>query len=179
MLRTILKPRNILYAVVGLLLVIQLFPVWLWQTNPPAQAQPAWNDPQTEALARRACYDCHSNETTWPLYSRIAPVSWRITRDVVEGRRELNFSTWGIPNPSGQEGRGAGGEGRPEGGEGRRVQQNVCTDVPSAPRAGNRAARDVLSGEMPPWFYLPLHATAKLTDAEKQQLVQGLCASLR
>jgi hypothetical protein len=41
-----------------------------------------------------ACYDCHSNQTRWPLYSRIAPMSWLVTRDVEQGRDKLNFSTW-------------------------------------------------------------------------------------
>jgi len=40
------------------------------------------------------CADCHSNSTRWPIYSRMAPVSWLIDRDVVEGRRHLNLSTW-------------------------------------------------------------------------------------
>lgn len=48
-----------------------------------------------DTLLRRSCYDCHSNETRWPWYSNIAPVSWMVTRDVHEGRRILNFSEWG------------------------------------------------------------------------------------
>ena len=46
-----------------LFLAIQLIPVWLLQTNPLVVAEPAWDSPQTQALARRACYDCHSNES--------------------------------------------------------------------------------------------------------------------
>ena len=45
-------------------------------------------------MLRRACYDCHSNETRWPWYSRIAPVSWMVTKDVDGGRKVLNFSQW-------------------------------------------------------------------------------------
>jgi hypothetical protein len=45
-------------------------------------------------LSARACFDCHSNETFWPWYSNIAPISWLIERDVKKGRRELNFSEW-------------------------------------------------------------------------------------
>jgi heme-binding protein len=41
-----------------------------------------------------ACYDCHSNLTRRPLYSRVAPFSWLVTRDVEQGREKLNFSTW-------------------------------------------------------------------------------------
>jgi hypothetical protein len=43
----------------------------------------------------RACYDCHSNESRWPVYSYIAPMSWLVRRDVEAGREELNFSDWG------------------------------------------------------------------------------------
>jgi hypothetical protein len=43
----------------------------------------------------RACFDCHSNETVWPWYSNIAPVSWLVQNDVNEGRGRLNFSEWG------------------------------------------------------------------------------------
>lgn len=39
-------------------------------------------------------YGCHSNETVWPWYSRIAPVSWLVAHDVHDGREELNLSTW-------------------------------------------------------------------------------------
>lgn len=83
-------------AVFGLagLLIIQLLPIWLVQTNPPAAVEPAWDSPETRALAQRACFDCHSNETVWPWYSKVAPISWLVTRDVLSGRSQLNFSDW-------------------------------------------------------------------------------------
>ena len=62
--------------------------------NPPVRREPAWDSPRTRELVVRACYDCHSNETVWPWYSRIAPVSWLVRGDVNEGRRKLNFSEW-------------------------------------------------------------------------------------
>ena len=46
------------------------------------------------ATLRAACYDCHSHETRWPWYSRLAPVSWLIASDVNEGREHLNLSDW-------------------------------------------------------------------------------------
>ncbi len=62
-------------------------------SNPPVTADvPA--SAAVKGILRRACYDCHSNETQWPWYGRIAPVSWLLARDVREGRAELNFSTW-------------------------------------------------------------------------------------
>jgi cytochrome c551/c552 len=93
-------PRHSLarLAVLGLalLVVIQLLPVWLFQTDPPVAAEPAWDSPETRALAQRACFDCHSNETVWPWYSKVAPVSWLVTRDVLGGRAHLNFSEWEV-----------------------------------------------------------------------------------
>ena len=62
--------------------------------NPASVREPAWNSPQTRKLASEACFDCHSNLTTWPWYSNIAPGSWLIYRDVVGGRGTLNFSEW-------------------------------------------------------------------------------------
>ena len=64
-------------------------------TNPPIQQDVA-APPAVAAVLRRACYDCHSNETVWPWYSQVAPISWLLERDVREGREELNFSVWNM-----------------------------------------------------------------------------------
>src|ERR1700674_2739250 len=77
--------------------LIQLVPIGVSVTNPPVVSEPNWDSPQTRALAQRACFDCHSNETIWPWYSRVAPVSWLLASDVIQGRSRLNFSTWGQP----------------------------------------------------------------------------------
>jgi hypothetical protein len=82
-----------LVGVVGLL-VIQLVPYGRDHANPAVVAEPAWDSPATRATAVIACFDCHSNQTVWPWYSNIAPVSWLVQRDVDEGRSHLNFSTW-------------------------------------------------------------------------------------
>lgn len=57
---------------------------------------------ETEQILTRACYDCHSNKTKWPWYSRVAPVSWWVTDHVNEGREHLNFSNWGLSNAEDQ-----------------------------------------------------------------------------
>src|SRR5580658_849134 len=65
--------------------------------NPPVKkdfAAAAAPPASVAASIRAACYDCHSDETEWPLYSRIAPVSWLIASDVNEGRKHLNLSEW-------------------------------------------------------------------------------------
>ena len=51
----------------------------------------------------RACFDCHSNETVWPWYSHVAPVSWLNHRDVGKGRRKVNFSEWDRPQKEARE----------------------------------------------------------------------------
>lgn len=76
------------------LLATQFIPVGAAPTNPPVTGEPAWDSPATRELARRACFDCHSNETRWPWYASIAPASWMIRDHVSEGRRKLNFSAW-------------------------------------------------------------------------------------
>jgi hypothetical protein len=74
--------------------VIQLVPYGRDHANPRVVREPAWDAPSTRTLAVRACFDCHSNETRWPWYSHVAPVSWLVQRDVDVGRRAVNFSEW-------------------------------------------------------------------------------------
>jgi mono/diheme cytochrome c family protein len=128
----------LLVIVVGFL-AIQLLPFGRSHQNPPVQAEPAWDSPRTRELFFRACGDCHSNETVWPWYSNIAPVSWMIQDHVLEGRQQFNVSEWGRPENEAEE-----------------------------------AAELVQNGEMPLPNYLPLHPEARLTEAEKQELIQGL-----
>ena len=67
------------------------------RTNPPVKRDciASLNPPAAVAASlRAACYDCHSHETKWPLYSRIAPSSWLVVADVNEGRKNFNLSEW-------------------------------------------------------------------------------------
>ncbi len=131
--------------IIGCGLLTQLIPYGRAHTNPAAVQEPSWDSPATRALAVRACFDCHSNQTVWKWYSNIAPASWLIQRDVDEGRRRLNFSTWSS----------------------------------SESRRAREASETVLRGSMPPLQYIILHPEANLSAQEKQQLAQGLQASLR
>ena len=79
-------------AICGFLLIAQV--ITIQHTNPALKGDLA-APPQIKSLLRRACYDCHSNETRWPWYTYVAPVSWLIEHDVERGRQELNFSEWG------------------------------------------------------------------------------------
>jgi mono/diheme cytochrome c family protein len=133
------RPKRVVLTLAIVFVVLQLVPYGRDHANPPGTGEPAWSSPRVRELAKRACFDCHSNETVWPWYSSVAPVSWLVQRDVDHGRRALNFST----------NRGEADE----------------------------AAELVREGEMPPWFYLPLHSEARLGDAEKQELVAGLIAT--
>jgi hypothetical protein len=90
--------RRVLVRVVqfGLVLfaLMQLVPYGWTKSNPPVIADAPWPDAESAQLARDACYDCHSNETAWPVHSYAAPISWLVRRDVEAGRDELNFSDW-------------------------------------------------------------------------------------
>jgi hypothetical protein len=66
--------------------------------NPAPTRAIAWSDPGTEALARRACYDCHSNETEWPWYAHAPGVGLVVSADVHRARCHMNFSEWDRPN---------------------------------------------------------------------------------
>ena len=144
---------GIVIAAIALFVLIQIVPYGRSHTNPQVVAEPKWDSPQTRELAARACFDCHSNETVWPWYSNIAPISWLIQHDVDDGRRRLNFSETGVARQ--RTGQGEGGEGGEGGG----------------------VANLVRSGEMPQWYFTLLHPTAKLTAAEKEALIAGLQAS--
>jgi hypothetical protein len=90
--RTVL--RRVAIAMLVVFLALQLVPYGWRHPNPPVSRSATWPSAQAESLARTACYDCHSNETDWPVYSYVAPMSWLVRRDVESGRHELNFSEW-------------------------------------------------------------------------------------
>jgi hypothetical protein len=99
-------PRRWLVSAIGFIALataMQLVPYGREHHNPAIVLEPAWDSPQTRALARRACFDCHSNETNWRAYARLAPASWLIQRDVVKGREDLNFSEWQRPQKEARE----------------------------------------------------------------------------
>jgi mono/diheme cytochrome c family protein len=84
-------------SVLVLALAIQVIPYGRSPVNPLLSQEPAWDGPQIREITVRACYDCHSNQTVWPWYAHIAPISWLIQSDVDEGRKKLNFSVWDRP----------------------------------------------------------------------------------
>ena len=88
--------RRVVLGVLGVVLLLQLVPYGWSHPNPPVRKDAPWPTERAASLARAACYDCHSNETKWPIYSWAAPASWLIRKDVEDGRDELNFSEWDV-----------------------------------------------------------------------------------
>jgi hypothetical protein len=117
------------------------------RTNPPVapgrdllatQAPPA----EITSLLRAACYDCHSHETKWPWYSRIAPMSWLVVDHVNEGRKRINFSNWPHDDPQ------------------------------RAAKKWNRVSDEVRSGDMPLPSYTWIHPQAQLPAGQREFLVK-------
>jgi mono/diheme cytochrome c family protein len=94
---------GILLAGVGALIVLQAVPYGRDHSNPPVRVEPRWDRARTRELAVRACFDCHSNQTRWPWYSHVAPISWLVQHDVEEGRAAVNFSQWDRPQEEAEE----------------------------------------------------------------------------
>jgi hypothetical protein len=118
---------------VALLIFIQLWPVG--RSNPPVTAE-IDVPPQVMEVMRTACYDCHSNETRWPWYGYVAPVSWLVAHDVREAREELNFSEW-----------------------------NLLSDE-DAEELREEVWEEVEEGEMPLRWYRWMHSDARLSDEQ-------------
>jgi hypothetical protein len=133
-----LPRRKILITLVLLAVVCQLIPIS--RSNPPVTAE--LETPQElKQILLRSCFDCHSHETIWPWYSRVAPISWLVANDVYEGRRHLNFSTWGEYSPEKQF------------------------------KLRKKIGESVSEGEMPPFQYFPMHPDAHLSEQDKAMIL--------
>ena len=117
---------------------IQLVPV---DRSNPAVTGDLGAPPEIDAILRRSCYDCHSHETRWPWYSRVAPVSWLVASDVHEAREEMNFSRWRSLDD--------------------REQHHLREEI------GEQVER----GEMPLPIYLSMHPGARLDDGSRRALL--------
>lgn len=94
-LRTLTRRLRPVLGVLTVAFVAMQFVPYGWtHSNPPVVDPLQWPSTESERLARYSCYDCHSNETDWPAYSYVAPMSWLVRNDVESGRSELNFSNW-------------------------------------------------------------------------------------
>jgi len=108
--------------------------------NPPVEFEVGAPD-EVHVILRRACYDCHSNETRWPWYSRVAPVSWLVARDVTRGREDLNFSDWPVFDFE--------------------AQEHALADI----------AKQIDRRRMPLPIYVAMHPHARLSEAERSTLL--------
>lgn len=130
--------KRIGVVLIGALVLAQFVPVA--QSNPPERGNPP-APAEVQAVLRRACYDCHSNETVWPWYAKVAPASLLIAHDVDEGRKELNFSLWDQYND----------------------QRKT--------RKKKEIVKEVEKGDMPLWYYTPLHPDAKLSASDRELIL--------
>ena len=110
---------------------------------PPENSVMATNAPPPEiaTLLQEACYDCHSDQTRWPWYSHVSPVSWLIASDVRDGRRHVNFSEWPYTHPD------------------------------RAARLWEDISEELGYSEMPPSQYKLMHPAARLTETQRQELI--------
>lgn len=129
--------QKYIVAIFGIFVVASFVP--LDRSNPPVTA-PLEAPAEVDAILRRACYDCHSNETEWRWWAYVAPSSFLVTQDVAGGRHELNFSHWGEMDPID-----------------RVYFREQCFE-------------EVDHGEMPPKQYTLFRSKGRLTDAEKKIL---------
>lgn len=88
-------------VIIGLVIVFGVMQFFrIDKTNPPVEMAQDFIEitkPPSEVveILKASCYDCHSNESKYPWYSNVAPVSWWVKDHIDEGRDELNFSEWG------------------------------------------------------------------------------------
>jgi len=102
--------------------------------------------PVVKDALQRACYDCHSNQTRWPWYSAVAPLSWWIHHEVEEGRRRMNFSSW----------------------------TDYTSDPGTEDQKLDEAARLIASNAMPPWYYRAMHSGSRLTSTERDAITRWI-----
>jgi len=112
---------------------IQFVPVS--RNNPPVTSE-VQGSAAANAILKRACYDCHSNETIWPWYAHVAPVSWLVADDVNEAREHMNFSTWDVYSA--------------------KQQAEHLEEI----------VEKVEEGDMPLWYYVPLHPETRVSATE-------------
>jgi hypothetical protein len=133
-----MKARHVAVGILAVAGLAQLVPVD--RDNPPVEAEVV-APPEVSAILRRACWDCHSNETVWGWHTYVAPVSWLAARDVSEGREAMNFSRWNTLDA-------------------RRLAK-LREEIPET----------VVEEEMPLRLYSLTHPAARLSAADRAKLV--------
>lgn len=104
-----------------------------------------YNIPQNvSALFKNSCYDCHSNNTNYPWYSNIQPVGWFLAEDIKDGKAKVNFSEFGSLSS--------------------RRQISKLRNI----------EKRIKDGTMPLQGYQLMHPSARLTEEEKQMLIDWI-----
>lgn len=141
--------RILRYVLIGLGVVfvaIQFVPVE--RANP--QVTGLVDAPQDVlTILQRSCWDCHSNETEWPWYAYVAPVSFRVSQHVWMGREHVNFTEWDR------------------------------YDAEELEEAYEEIVKEIERGGMPLSDYLLVHRNAKLTTADRERLVSWAESALK
>jgi hypothetical protein len=132
------KWRILIVGAILCSLLSVVFPVD--HTNPPITGE-IKAPVEVMSILRRSCYDCHSNETVWPWYSYVAPMSWLISDDVQVGRKHMNFSEWNSYSVKEQ-----------------RHTRKECGE-------------EIEEGEMPLWFYVPLHPNSEMLPKDVETIL--------
>lgn len=135
--------KKIIFWIAIVFLGIQLIPVD--RENKPIDNRKNFVDiyrtpDNIKVILENACYDCHSNETKYPTYSYIAPISWTIKDHINQGREHLNFSEWGSYN--------------------KELKENAL----------ERTIATVKDLEMPLPSYIGYHPKANLTTKQREEL---------
>ena len=136
--------KNIVYWSLIVIALIQFIPVD--RTNKPVDQKVNFvsvfnTPPNVKSILKNACYDCHSNETVYPDYAYVAPISWSIKNHITEGREHLNFSEWGNFNQD--------------------LKKSMLQN----------SVRTIKDYTMPSPGYIAQHPEANLTSAERTLLV--------
>ncbi len=137
------KTRLIWYVIIGGFILMQAYPTVRPSVKLDNPADLLINEEvpaEIGAMLKSACYDCHSNESVYPWYSNVAPVKWLVYRDIVEGRKELNFSLWKTMSND--------------------DQADILYEI----------AEEVKEGDMPMKIYPLTHPDAKLSDNDRKKL---------
>lgn len=127
----------LILLLVIVLVIIQFIPID--RTN-PGITYDIPTSPAVKSVLKKACYDCHSNETVWPWYSKVAPISWFVVQDIKLGREELNYSEWD-----------------------RYDSEEKIEFI-------RESWEEVAENEMPLWFYIQMHPEARLTSEDRTVL---------
>lgn len=145
MLKTLFK--TLILVLLIAFVVIQFFGIdkSIPETSPNTDFIQIYSPPEdVENILRSACYDCHSNETTYPWYSNIQPVGWWLQDHIEHARRDINFSIWANYSPED-------------------IDHNL-----------EEIAEEVEEGGMPLESYTWAHAEARLTDQQKETFVRWI-----